>query len=138
MTLNEMYSTAEASGIAVMEFPLPQNRSLSVSIGGREYIGMDSSAPMLLSERHAHLGHELGHCLYGGFYTRATPFDLVERHEHRADKWYILHAIPRETLFAQLRAGYDVWEIADQLDTTEDYVRMAYYFYQGNFEEVGL
>jgi hypothetical protein len=130
-----MYSTAEASGIAVMEFPLPQNRSLSVSMGDRESIGMDSSAPMLLSERHARLGHELGHCLYGGFYTRATPFDLVERHERRADKWYILHAIPRETLFAQLRAGYDVWEIADALNTTEDYVRMAYYYYRENFKE---
>lgn len=50
----------------------------------------------------------------------------------RADRWYIRRAIPRKTLFRLLRDGYDAWEIAEQLDTTEDYVRRAYYYYMEN------
>ena len=84
---------------------------------------------MTAAEESACVGHELGHCLYGGFYTRTTPFDTVERHEARADKWYILNAIPCGTLFSLLRRGYDAWEIAEQLGTTEEYVRRAYYIY---------
>ena len=57
---------------------------------------------------------------------------MAERHEARADKWYIRQAIPRETLFGLLRRGYDAWEIADRLNTTEEYVRRAYYYYREN------
>ena len=97
---------------------------------GRCYIGMDSSRRLTRAEEAARLGHELGHCLYGGFYTMLTPFDLRERHEVRADRWYILHFIPEAELMAMLQQGLDAWEIAEKLDTTEDYVRRAYYFYK--------
>ena len=30
-----------------------------------------------------------------------------------------------------LQQGLDAWEIAEELDTTEEYVRRAYYFYKG-------
>ena len=63
---------------------------------------------------------------------RATPFDLADSHDVRADQGYSLNAIPRGTLFSLLRLGYDAWEIAEQLNTTEEYVRRAYYYYKDN------
>lgn len=33
------------------------------------------------------LSHELGHCECGAFYNRYSPFDLIGKHERRADKW---------------------------------------------------
>ena len=132
MKTNELYSIADANGIRVLEFPLPECGSLSLETTSGAVIGMDSSKSYTAAQRNAHLGHELGHCRYGGFYNRYSPFDLVERHERRADKWYILHASPREDLFRRLHQGYDAWEIAEQLDTTEAYVHMAYYYYKEN------
>lgn len=123
---------AEDAGVPVVRIPLPETGSLSVQAGNTGVIGLDDSRPMTTAEEQACVGHELGHCLYGGFYTRATPFDIAERHEVRADKWYILNAIPRRTLFSLLRRGYDAWEIAEQLNTTEEYVRRAYYYYKEN------
>lgn len=113
----------------VASHPLPVTRSVSVELGGRCYIGIDTS-PMPEAEEAARLGHELGHCLYGGFYSRHTACDMIERHERRADAWYIKQAIPRDRLFELLRQGYDAWEIAEMLCTTEDYVRRAYYYYR--------
>ena len=132
MKTNELYSIAADNGIRVLEFPLPECGSLSLETAAGAVIGIDSTHDFTAGEYNAHLGHELGHCRYGGFYNRYSPFDLVERHEHRADKWFILQAIPKEVLFRQLRRGYDAWEIAEQLDTTEEYVRMAYYYYREN------
>jgi len=127
---SELYEIAGKNEIEVLDFPLPEAESVSVEINGRCYIGMDSTRRFTRGEEAARLGHELGHCLYGGFYTRRTPFDVREQHEARADRWYILHAIPEDKLMAMLKAGLDAWEIAEELDTTEEYVRRAYYFYK--------
>ena len=105
---------------------------MSAEVGGRCYIGLDNSRSMTHAEEQSRLGHELGHCLYGGFYSRVTPYDIRERHEVRADLWYIRRAIPRKTLFRLLKEGYDAWEIAERLNTTEDYIRRAYYYYKEN------
>ena len=131
-TANDFYAMAEASGVPVVSLDLPATRSVSLPDGDKGIIGIDNGTWSCRGEEQAHVGHELGHCLYGGFYSRLTPHDIVERHEWKADKWYILHAIPKERLFAKLREGYDAWEIAEQLDTTEYYVRMAYYYYKDN------
>lgn len=129
---NDFRAVAESNGVEIVTFPLPAVDSMSAEVGGRCYIGLDSSRPMTHAEEQSRLGHELGHCLYGGFYHRTTSFDIKERHEVRADRWYIKKAVPRRTLFRLLRQGYDAWEIAEMLDTTEDYIRMAYYYYKEN------
>lgn len=128
--VNELYSIAEENGVEVYNFPLPVTGSLSEEIDGRPVIGMDSTRRFTRAEEAARLGHELGHCLYGGFYTVKTPFDLRERHEARADRWYIRHFIPEDKLMAMLKSGMDAYEIAEELDTTEEYVRRAYYYYK--------
>lgn len=128
----DFYLFAENFGVPVEHLPLPATKSVAVPLKNKGVIGLDCTESMTRGEEQARLGHELGHCLYGGFYTRCTPYDNAERHEARADKWYILHAIPRRTLFDLLRRGYDAWEIADMLDTTEEYVRRAYYYYKDN------
>lgn len=128
----DLHAVAEQNGVEIVSFRLPNADSMSTEVNGRCYIGLDSTRQLTRGEENARLGHELGHCLYGGFYTRSAPYDLRERHEVRADRWYIRRAIPRKTLFRLLRDGYDAWEIAEQLDTTEDYVRRAYYYYMEN------
>ena len=116
----------------VVHIPLPEVHSVALAVGGSGVVGLDSTSPMTRAEEQTHIGHELGHCLYGGFYSRSSPYDMIERHELRADRWYIRHAIPRQTLFRLLHDGRDVWEIAEILDTTEEYVIQAYYYYKEN------
>ena len=128
----DFFSMAEDSGVPVVRFPLPETSSMSIQAGNTGIIGLDNSKQMTAAEEQSRVGHELGHCLYGGFYTRVSPYDIAEQHEARADKWYILHAIPKNDLFSLLREGYDAWEIAEILNTTEEYVRRAYYYYKYN------
>ena len=98
---------AETSGVEVLRFPLPQADSVSCEVDGHCYIGLDST------------------------HTR-TEAEEQARIEVRADRWYIRRAIPRRRLFELLRQGCDAWEIAERLNTTEDYVRRAYYYYKEN------
>lgn len=130
MTLNELYHLAEDCGVDVSSFPLPESGSLSLELDGRCYIGLDSSKRYPAGEAAAYLGHELGHCLYGGFYNAAASRDTVMRHEVRADKWYIENAIPKSELFPLLEKGYNTWEIAEIMETTEEYIQKACSYYE--------
>lgn len=128
----DFYQIAEDSGVPVVHTALPAVRSVALDSGTTGVIGLDNSKPMPRAEEQARLGHELGHCLYGGFYARSTPFDDAQRHEVRADRWYIKNAIPRKTLYHLLQQGYAAWEIAEKLDTTEEYIKKAYDYYKEN------
>lgn len=132
MTLNELYRLAEDKGIDVSAFPLPESSSLALELDGRQYIGMDSSKRYPTGEEAAHLGHELGHCLYGGFYSEKTARDTIMRHEVRADKWYIENAIPQTELRKLLANGYEPWEVAEIMGTTEEYIQKACDYYERN------
>lgn len=130
MTLSELYRLAENYGVDVSFFPLPESNSLAVELDGRCYIGLDSSRNHPVGEEAAYLGHELGHCLYGGFYNQAASLDTVMRHEVRADKWYIENAIPKSELFPLLEKGYNPWEVAEMMGTTEEYIQKACSYYE--------
>lgn len=125
MTLIELYRFAADHGIDVSAFPLPESGSLALELDGRCYVGMDSSQHYTEGEEAAHLGHELGHCMYGGFYNEAASEDTIMRHEVRADRWYIENAIPKNHLKNLLAREYDAWEIADIMGTTVEYIQKA-------------
>lgn len=129
---SDFRAIAERKGVEIITFQLPSVSSMSTEVNGQCFIGLDNSRHITYAEEQSRIGHELGHCLYGGFYSHSSTFDVVERHEVRADRWYIKRAIPRKTLFQLLKQGYDAWEIAEQLNTTEEYVRRAYYYYKEN------
>lgn len=102
---NDFCAIAENNGVEIVSFRLPTVDSMSTEVNGRCYIAMDNSRQHTTAEEQACIGHELGHCLYGGFYTRSTPFDVIERHEVRADRWYIRRAIPRRTAISTAERG---------------------------------
>lgn len=131
-TRADFHKVAAENDVEILYYLLPNVKSMSTEIAGHCYIGMDNSRNYTGAEEQACLGHELGHCLYGGFYSKNMPFDLIERHEVRADHWYIRRAIPKDVLLELLKKDNQPWEIAEKLDTTEDYVRRAYYYYMDN------
>lgn len=131
-TRADFYKVAAENCVEILRYPMPIVGSVSTEVDGNYYIGLDSTQTCTYAEEQARIGHELGHCLYGGFYSRSAPFDIVERHEVRADRWYIQHAIPKQILFNLLKRGRDSSEIAEILDITEDYIRRAYYYYKEN------
>lgn len=130
MITDSLYDVAEQSGVEIVRFPLPESESMSLPCGAGCVIGLDNTRHMTRAEECVHLGHELGHCVYGGFYTKATPFDVVERHEYRADAWFIQRNIPPDRLFSFLRSGYSPAEVAEQMGVTEEYIFKAYYYYK--------
>lgn len=91
---------------------------------------MDAKVIASEREERLHLAHELGHCIRGAFYNPYAKADIRKKHENRADKWAILHLIPKDRWIEALNDGYtEVWELAEYFDVTEDFIRKAHELY---------
>lgn len=137
MEIDELYQFADRNGIDVDWMPMRRASSLSVMLpDGSTAIAIDLMSVGSTANHKCGLGHELGHCVTGSFYNRYTPYDIVARHEKRADKWAIHRLVPLSDLKAAVKAGYtQLWELADYFDVTEDFMRKAIWLYKyGNLD----
>ena len=135
MKVCDLYAFAEKRNIEVIETALPQNGSLSVmDDNGRCYIGIDESVMDGDALERVHMGHELGHCETGSFYSIHTAVDCRQRHENRADKWAITKLIPVADLDDAVANGCtEIWDLAERFGVTEDFIRKTVcYYVHGN------
>ena len=129
--LSQLYDRAEAEGIEVFDFSLPENGSVSLmDEDGSCTIGMDPAVLDGNVLERVHLGHELGHCLTGSFYNRHSPFDLRRRHENRADKWAISQLGTEGALDDAVASGCcEIWCLAERFGVTEQFMKKAVCWY---------
>lgn len=135
MRVLDLYTFAEQRNIAVIETSLPETGSLSLMTeSGACYIGMDQSVMDGDAVELVHLGHEIGHCETGSFYSIHTAVDCRQRHENKADKWAVKHLIPVSALDNAVAEGHtELWDLAQHFGVTEQFMRKAVcYYVHGN------
>lgn len=133
-----LYDLARQKKIAVLDYPLPQNGSMSVMLSdGSCYIGMDPAVKDGGVQERVHLSHELGHCVTGSFYNIHAAIDCRRRHENRADKWAIQRLIPVEQFDDAVAQGHtQIWDLAERFGVTEGMMRKAVCLYvHGNLAD---
>lgn len=135
MELQNLYAFAKQQNIGIFRHPLPETGSLSLQTeGGSCCIGLDPEVLDGNVQERVHLGHELGHCATGSFYSIHTAVDCRQRHENRADKWAVQILIPVEELDNAIAEGCtEVWELAERFGVTEEFIRKTVcYYVHGN------
>lgn len=70
--------------------------------------------------------HELGHIATGALHKIDSPYELVERSEHRAIRWTAEHFLSAEAFQEAFQAGYtELWQLAEYFDLPEADVQSA-------------
>lgn len=130
VVLNELYSEAECRRIDVFYFPMQVVTAISAPLNSGYVIGIDVDKLQTIAHETVCLAHELGHCVTDSFYNINSDFDLVSRHEARADAWAFRRLMPRSELQKLLEVGFrEVWEIAEYFDVTDEFVHKALVYY---------
>lgn len=89
-------------------------------------IFLDKQSLKTTSEEKSALLHESGHYATGATHEVSSQFDLVEKHEYKADKWAVERALTADELDEAVAAGYtELWDLADYFGLTEDLMRKA-------------
>ena len=94
----------------------------------RIFIDFDNVASS--SEEAVIVAHEGGHAFTGATHKVCSPFDLVEKHEHKAWKWAVKNYISEEDLDNAVAEGYtDIYSLAEHFGVTEDFMRKVVCWY---------
>lgn len=140
--LTELYERFEADGVFVFDRQLPfsneQTKAVTIRINdsGTTGVFLDRGRIETSAEEAVTLLHEGGHCATGTTHSIVSPYDLIEKHEYKADKWAVQDAVSKEELNAARSAGYlEIYELAEYFNLTEAFMRKVVCWYDhGNLD----
>ena len=114
MELSVLYRDAQTLDARIYPYNIGFAGAATVEVAGRYGIFVDFDRLGSLQEFKAALAHELGHCATGCTHRVSSPYDLVCRHEYKANRWAIQRYLPFEELQNAVSAGYtEPWQLAE-------------------------
>lgn len=130
--ITALHALADEHGITIDHIPCPVSKSMSLSMNGNYYIGIDKDCSG--SEELVRTAHELGHCETGAFYNRYSKFNVISKLEYKADKWAVQELVPYEELMSAIEKGYtEKWQLAELFGVTEQLIEHATYIYKAMY-----
>ena len=131
----QLYEYAETQGYDVYWFTFDTDQVPCVTIplpDGSCAIGLDPGQFRSLADECYKLGHELGHCETGSYYTRSDFVRERARAELRADRWTIKKLLPFDEMETAMALGHiEIYELAEYFTLPEDLIRRAIDYYTG-------
>ena len=128
--LSDLYEYARAENIGVYNYPIGFRPALSIKDGPRSAVFLDFSQLRTLAEINEAAGHEHGHHATGAFHKVDSPFELWQRSEFRADRWFYEHYVSEAQIREALKAGYtETWELAEWFGLPESRIKKALHYW---------
>lgn len=80
------------------------------------------------------VAHEAGHIMTGSLHKVYSPYDLIERHEYRANMWAFQQLVPVDKLVSlHLKGCRESGEYADALEVSEAFLVDALQYYHDTY-----
>ncbi len=128
--LHNLYAEAEQNEIDVIYYPMKGLTAIAAPCTDGYIIGMDVDRLDTTAHETVCLAHEIGHCRTGSFYNINSAYDVVGRHEARANAWAFKKLIPISDLKELLKLGItEIWEIAEYFEVTDEFTYKALTYY---------
>lgn len=115
-----------------LEFSNSETKAATVKLEPDGVVGifLDRSRMANGAEEKSCLLHEGGHYATGTTHRLYSPYELVERHEYRANKWAVQRALSAEELDEAVAEGHtELWDLAEYFGVTEELMRQAVCWY---------
>ena len=128
--LLSLYQKLGESGTRFYMWSLQGDKAVTMEVDGSYGIFIDFDNVASSSEEAVIVAHEGGHASTGATHKVCSPFDLVEKHEHKAWKWAVQNYISEEDLDNAVAEGYtDIYSLAEHFGVTEDFMRKVVCWY---------
>lgn len=134
--LDKLREWLEGEGVLLfdrrLEFSNLETKAATLKLepGGVVGIFLDRSRMLNGAEEKSCLLHEGGHYATGTTHRLYSPYELVERHEYRANKWAVQRALSAEELDEAVAEGHtELWDLAEYFGVTEELMKQAVCWY---------
>ena len=129
-TLSAVYNDVRSENILLIPYPIGFTDAATLEMEGRYAIFLDFDQFPTVADYTAALAHEMGHCATGATHKVSSPYDLVSRHEYRANRWAYERYLPFSHLQSLMAQGYtEPWQLAEITDLPESLIRQAITYY---------
>jgi len=126
-----LYDELEEENVKFYLWDIGQEAAVTIEINGRYGVFLDYRNIPTAAFENTLIAHEAGHIMTGSTHNLSSPFDLIKKHENRADKWAIKKLIPKDELDLAVKNGLrEIWELAEHFNVTEDFMRKAVHWYK--------
>lgn len=126
-----LYRRLNEEGVRFYHWPMEDDlQAATIEQNGRYGVFMDFDNIPTEADELVVLAHEGGHIATGATHRVDSPYDLVEKHEHKANKWAVEQLISADELDEAVAAGRtELWQLAEHFGVTEQFMRMAVCWY---------
>ena len=126
MDLKNVYNKIEEEDISVFSFGIEGVKAVTIEADNKYGVFINRKEILNSDDEFCVLAHEYGHCVSGATHNTHSSFDLVCKHEYRADRRAVLEFLPVEQIKKAIKNGsQNLYEIADYLDMPEQFVEKA-------------
>ena len=135
METSILYKKIEDENINYVNAQLFSTRGAIASCNNLTAIVVDDIQVKTVKGENTVLMQELGHYMSGAFYKTNSPYDLIEKQEHKADKKAWETFFPYEKIKELMRKGLTtVTQLAEYFDVESPYMARCvnYYYNQYN------
>ena len=124
--LSDFYQYCRKNGVDVIPYPGAPAPGTTIRDGGYYAVFLDFSRIQDLRLLRGVCCHELGHAATGALHKVASPYEMWERSEYRANRYMAQHFLRAEDFQEAFDAGYtEVWQLAEYFELPEQDVKNA-------------
>lgn len=134
--LDKLCNWLDKEGVFLFDRQLPfsggQSKAVTVRLNdsGTWGIFLDRGRLETTAEEYSAILHEGGHYATGTTHQVSSPFDLVEKHEVKADKWAVKRLLTEQELDDAVAEGNtEIWQLAEHFGVTEELMKKAVCWY---------
>lgn len=136
MRLEEVYRDAENQGAKIFPWDIGFADAATIEMGGRYGIFIDFRRCRSVTDFSWRLAHEVSHCATGCTHRLSSPYDLIEKHEYKANRRQIETYLPLEELRKAVAEGYrEPWQLADYFGVPQEGIEKALHYWKDIREE---
>lgn len=121
-----LYDQLNHAGVRFYHWDLDDGQASTIEMNGNYGIFMDFHNISTQAEELVAVAHEGGHVFTGATHKVSSPYDLIAKHEYKADKWAIQRLISPEALDAAVADGCtDLHSLAEHFNVTIPFMKKA-------------
>ena len=131
--LSEFYTYCKNNDIPVIPFEGMPSEGATIRDGSALGIFLDFSKLTTTRQLRGVCMHEQGHAATGALHSVSSPYETVERAEHRVHRWSAETYLTAENFADAFSAGYtEPWQLSEWFDLPERDVLTAYRYWTEN------
>lgn len=128
--IENVYKKIHDNDIKIFHRGISGVKSVSIEVNNKYGIFINHKEIADSDEEFCVAAHEYGHCMSGSTHPLYSPFDVISRHEYRADRKAILDFLPIETIKKAIDYGCRTpYEFSAYLDIPEAFIIKAFEHY---------